>query len=238
VVGIADRDGLPAGIVEDLMEGGAQLALGDATQWFTKLRAKADPAEIALAAKAGVIAHHALSSVSPAHPSLAQAIAEVEGEARRLGAEEAYIAAAPDLDRDTRLRRIEGATQIGQRFALRATVAYKGSWVRLTRSFARSGGGALAQQAAERLARAAAALPSGRGFADASSWLVEGCRLAQPLDCLMGSRIADAVPPSSGSLVSVQARFAIDGKQVLIGAPALVGDSGEAASLLVHPVFS
>lgn len=236
-VGIADRDFLPAGIAEDLVAGGPQLLLGDATPWLAKLRAKADPAEIALAAKAGMIAHHALSSVAVAPASLAQAIAEVEGAARRLGAEEAYIAAAPDLDRDTRLKRIEGPVQIGQRFALRATVAYKGSWVRLTRSFARTGGGELAEQAAERFAQAVALLPSSSGFAGASSWLVEGCRLAQPLDPLMGSQMTEATPPGAGGLVSVQACFAIGGKPVLIGAPALVGDSGEAASVLVHSVF-
>ena len=57
-----------------------------------------------------------------------------ESEARQLGAEEIYIAAAPDLERDTRFRRIEGEAALGKIFALRATVAYKGLWIRLVRS--------------------------------------------------------------------------------------------------------
>src|SRR5580658_1092457 len=59
-VGVVDFDGLPAGIAEDLREGGPGLALRDASALFAKLRAKADPAEIMLAGKAGAIAHRAL----------------------------------------------------------------------------------------------------------------------------------------------------------------------------------
>jgi len=80
-----------------------------------------------------------------------------------------------------------------------------------------------------------AELPSERGFAGVSSWLVEGCRIAQPLAPLMGSRIAAPTPPVPGALVSVQATLSIDGRPVLVGAPALIGRRGEAASLLVRP---
>ena len=63
VVGIVDFDGLPAGIADDLREGGPGLTLRDASALFTTLRAKADPAEIALAMKAASIANCALSAV-------------------------------------------------------------------------------------------------------------------------------------------------------------------------------
>jgi Xaa-Pro aminopeptidase len=56
-VGIADLDGLAAGIVEDLRRGGPRLSLSDATALFAPLRAEADPAEIALAMRAAAIAH-------------------------------------------------------------------------------------------------------------------------------------------------------------------------------------
>ena len=42
---------------------------------------------------------------------------------------------------------------------------------------------------------------------------------------------------AGGALVSVQAALAIDGRTVLLGAPALIGQHGEAASLLVDPLF-
>jgi hypothetical protein len=232
-VGIVDWDGLPDGIAEDFREGGPGLHLSDASALFARLRAKADPADIALAVKAAAIARHALSAA--AGDTLGAIIAGVESEARNLGAEEIYIAAALDLEREARFIRIEGNAAHGASFALRATVAYKGTWVRLVRTI---GEPALAQEAAARLAQAVAQLPSDRGFSGFRSWLVEGCRMAQPLDPLLGSRIAAATPPPPpGALVSVQGALSIEGRTVLVGAPALIGERGEAASLIVDPLF-
>src|SRR5262249_44171018 len=118
---------------------------------------------------------------------------------------------------------------LGEHFALRATVAYKGSWIRLVRTFAPSVDGA----AAEKFAAAVAALPSERGFAGFSSWLVEGCRTTQPLAPLIGSRLREGTAPASRSLVSVQASLDVAGRPQLIGAPVLLGAPNEAASLLV-----
>jgi hypothetical protein len=123
---------------------------------------------------------------------------------------------------------------LGRSFALRAAVAYKGAWIRLVRPVCEP---AIAQEAAARFAQAVAALPSEHGLAGSSSWLVEGCRMAQPLEALMGSRIGDSIAPPPGALVSVQAALTIDGRTVLLGAPALLGRPGEAASLLVDPLF-
>jgi hypothetical protein len=238
-VGIADLDGLSAGIADDLREGGPGLTLRDATAIFARLRAEADPTEIALAVGAADIAQRALAQASPEQASgrdakLGDIIAAVEREARKLGAEEIYVAAAPDLARDCRFKRIEGEASLGERFALRATVAYKGAWIRLVRTF-QGGGVTPNEEAAVRFAAAVAELPSERGFAGASSWLVEGCRIAQPLEPLMGSRVAEPIAPAAGALVSVQATIGVDGKPTLLGAPALIGRRGEAASLLVRP---
>lgn len=231
-VGVVDFDGLPAGIAEDLREGGSTLAWQDASALFAALRAVADPAEIALATKAAAIGRHALAAA--AGENLNAMIAAVESEARRLGAEEIYVAAAPDLGRDARFKRIEGEAKLGKSFALRATVAYKGTWVRLVRSI---GEAAIMQEAAARFAQAVALLPGDRGFAGFRSWLVEGCRMAQPLDPLIGSRLGEAHPPLPGALVSVQAALAVDGQTVPLGAPALMGQSGEAASLIADPLY-
>src|SRR6516165_1078688 len=234
-VGIADLDGLAAGIVEDLRRGGPRLSLSDATALFAPLRAEADPAEVALAMRAAAIAQHALAQTPARGASLGESIAAIEAQARTDGAEEVYVAAAPDLDRDRRLRRIEGEAALGESFALRATIAYKGTWIRLMRTFPRDGAVRPQEEAAARLAAAVAKLPSSDGFAGFSSWLVEGCRIAQPLEPLMGSRVATAHPLVPSALVSVQADFEIEGRPLLLGAPALVGRRGEAASLLVPP---
>jgi hypothetical protein len=231
-VGVVDFDGLAAGIAADLREGGPGLALQDASSLFEMLRASADPAEVALAVKAAAIAHRALSRARG--DTLNGMIATVESEARVLGAEEIYIAAAPDLANDTRLFRIEGEAALGETYALRATVAYKGTWVRLVRSFCER---AIALDAAAQFAQAVALLPSGRGFSGFRSWVVEGCRIAQPLDPLLGSRLDESKPPQPGALVSAQGVLIVDGQAVLVGAPALLGYNGEAASLIADPLF-
>jgi hypothetical protein len=231
-VGIVDFEGLAMGIADDLREGGPNLTLRDASTLFTALRAKADPAEIALAAKAAAIAHHALAAARG--DALNAMIAAVESEARQEGAEEIYIAAAPDLERDARFIRIEGEAASGKSFALRATVAYKGTWVRLVRCFCEP---AIVREAATQFAQAVAPLPSDRGFSSFRSWLVEGCRMAQPLEPLMGTRLDAPNPLPPGALVSVLGVLTIESRTVLVGAPALLGQHGEAASLIVDPLF-
>jgi hypothetical protein len=238
-VGVADLDGLSTGIVDDLRAGGPRLALHDATEMFASLRAQADPAEIALATAAGSIAQRALAQAGRAVDGqdvrLGEIMAAVEREARALGAEEVYIAAAPDLVRERWLVRIEGEVALGESFALRATVAYKGTWIRLVRTFGRDAQAVVNDAAIARLAAAIAQLPSARRFAEFPFWLVEGCRIAQPLAPLMGSRVGEPQPPPPRALVSVQVGLEIDGRWVLLGAPALLGAPGEATALLVQP---
>jgi len=231
-VGVVDFDGLPAGIADDLREGGPKLALHDASVLFAMLRAVADPAEVALASRAADIGRRALFAAEG--ETLNEMIASAESKARALGAEEIYIAAAPDLERDTRFRRIEGEATLGKTFALRATVAYKGAWIRLVRSVCEA---AIAREAAARFAQAVALLPSDRGFAGFCSWLVEGCRMTQPLDPLIGSRLGQGHPPLPGAVVSVQAALAVDSQTVLLGAPALIGQPGAASSLIADPLY-
>ena len=228
-VGIIDFDHLSAGIADDLREGGPQLALRDASPLFTQMRAQADAAEIALAKKAADIARDALARIPRDGGDLGNMLAVAEAAARLQGAEEIYLAAAPDLATGNQLRRIEGDVARGASFAVRASVAYKGSWVRMTRTI--GCGEAASKAALARFATAVRGLPSERGFENATSWLVEGCRMAQPLEPLMGARVAAASPPTPGMLVSAQASLRVAGAPVLIGAPALVG-----GDLLIAPI--
>jgi len=220
-VGIVDFDTLSAGIVDDLREAGSRLALRDASALFAQARAQADATEIALATKAATIARHALTQIPSDGADLGKMLAAAEAAARQQGAEEIYLAAAPDLARDHRLRRIEGEVALGPRFAVRASVAYKGTWARMVRTVGCAP--AACDVAVTQFAAAVRALPSARGFAPFASWLVEGCRLAQPLEPLMGSRVAPPQPPAAGMLVSAQAHIDIAGAPVLVGVPALVG---------------
>jgi len=233
-VGIVDFDNLSAGIVDDLREGGPRLALRDASALFAQARVVADDAEIALATKAASIARHALAQIPADGTDLGEALAAAEAAARRLGAEEIYLAAAPDLPRDHRLRRIEGEVARGPSFAVRASVAYKGSWVRMGRTI--GCGRAASEAAVAQFAAAVGTLPSAHGFANFASWVLEGCRLTQPLELLMDSRVASS-SAALPSIVSVQARIDVGGEPLLVGAPALLGKDGETPQLLASPNF-
>jgi hypothetical protein len=226
--GVVDFDHLPIGIADDLREAGPRLAMSDASDLFAMVRTPADPAEIMLAARASAIAATALSRIER-RDRAGEIVAAVEGDARRNGAEEVYVALAPDLAHDLRLRRIEGEPALGRRFAVRASVAYKGSWVRRVVTVDRDGAASNAAEAV--FADAIAHLPSDRALSLFSSFLVEGCRIAQPLEALMGCGVAASRPPVAGAVVSVQARVEAGNGPVLLGAPALVGASGEAASI-------
>src|SRR6202035_5608621 len=81
-VGVVDFDVFPAGIAEDLREGGPKLTLHDASALFTALRGVADPAEIALAARAADIGRHALSAAQG--ETLNDMIAGAESKGREL----------------------------------------------------------------------------------------------------------------------------------------------------------
>jgi hypothetical protein len=227
-VGVVDFDRLSAGIADDLREAGPRLALSDASDLFAMVRAPADPAEIMLTARASSIAAAAFSCIEP-RDSASEIVAAMEREARRNGAEEVYVAMAPDLAHDRHLRRIEGDPSLGRRFAVRASIAYKGSWVRRAATVNRDG--AVSEAAQAIFADAIARLPSDYALSQFSSFLVEGCRIAQPLEALMGSRIAEPRAPVGGAVVSVQATIEVEGQPVILGAPALVGASGETASI-------
>lgn len=234
-IGVADFDGLRAAVAQDLIEAATAAALSDASALFAGVRLRPDAAEIALAAKAGAIAQRALACATGGEASLGDALAAIESEARLLGAEEVYLAAASDLGRDHRFVRPEGTVTPGRRFALRATVAYKGSWARMIRSF---GWSAEAEaEAATRFAAAAAHLPSVDGFRDFEGWSIEGCRIAQPLEAFATSAMNRSRVIPAGGLVTAQALVAVEGDTIPVGAPVLVGAPGFPSSLLVAPLF-
>jgi hypothetical protein len=209
-IGIVEKDKLPGGIGVPLKEKLAGARFEDATALFARIRHPADEAEIAMSRRAKDIAVAALAAALAEEPRTTGALTgAIERAAREAGAEEVILNVAPDLARDTRLARIEGEEALGARCAVRVSVAYKGHWIRITRTNGDDGA---------RLAQAIAALR-----ADAA--LPNGCTA----EVTVGSApLTPVVRLPSGSVATVS--FAFEGP-TLAAAPVLVSEAGAVAVL-------
>lgn len=137
-IGILELGDLPGTLYSDLAAAlpGAEIVDGSAI--FANARYPADKAEHKLLGRSDQIAADALRNLDPAAADTAgEAVAMVEKAARMDGAEEIYVAVAADLDLSRAFLRLSGKAPLGRHFAVRATVAYKGSWVRRIASFSR-----------------------------------------------------------------------------------------------------
>jgi hypothetical protein len=239
-IGVLELDDFPSGTADELQSADPKAELLDATALVDRLRAPSDGAEVALTVRAGEIARRALALVPADAATDAAAIAAVEGGARRDGAEDVFVAIAPDLLRDDRFVRAQGEpVALGEAFALRATVAYKGHWVRVARTIVRGQGNHASVAAAfEELAEAATRLPGTGGFGNASTWLVEATTRSQPLEPMAGSTLNGASRPIAGTVVTISMTVPIGGLPILVAGPALAGTSERAVSLLVAPSFA
>ena len=130
-VGVLEYDMLPAGLAHELETAAPAVEWIDGTAMFAGLRRTIDDTERGLLTRCDAIASAALREADGGKARDAGTLAGlIEQSARLAGAEEAYIAVAPDLDADTRLNRTSQPTPLAERFAVRASVAYKGCWVR------------------------------------------------------------------------------------------------------------
>jgi hypothetical protein len=216
-VGVLELDRLPGGLYDEIMGAAPALELIDASAVFARLRRQTDAAERALIARADAIARAALGEIEATSAADAGTAAGlVEKHARLAGAEEAYIALAADLDRDRRMLRVSGPLPLGARFALRASVAYKGSWVRRIRTYARNAAG---QQTIARadgwfesvLASLAGNAPLGDALA-ARVGELPGAKLAGFLaESAIGSYPLEVIASSSKSSVGVQTKDCLAG---------------------------
>jgi hypothetical protein len=96
------------------------------------------------------------------------------------------------------MNRISRSASLADRFAVRASVAYKGSWIRRTRTYLRNqsvagadawfkellGGMQVGQSLAEQISTQIAALPGAR----LESWMAESCTGGYPLSPIASSQ--------------------------------------------------
>ncbi len=229
-VGVLDYDALPAGLYDEIGGAAPAVEFDDMTEVFAQTRGVIDAAERGLIKRADTLAGEALDLIDADRASDAGVVAGlVEKQARLGGAEEAYIAVASDLDADRRMIRVSGTLPLGRRFAVRASVAYKGAWVRRIRSFARDDAARRAYADADAwLARIVSSIEPGEALATQITACVqdlpgatlrnmsaESCIGSYPLAAING------VPPA-GSFRVLTVELSIGGIPWLGAAPAFI----------------
>jgi hypothetical protein len=230
-IGVLEFDMLPFGIFEDLTHAAPDVEFADATNVFAAVRQQLDGAEIALIGKTDERVRAALE-IGPAPGVAAGALlGGIEAGLRGDGAEEVYLAIAPDLRRATKFLRNPGEVSVGEIFAISASVAFKGCWVRRTRSFGDQAGFARAETwwrglrfgskgTIGRQVRAGVGdLPGARLV----GWTAECCVGSYPLQVVEASGGADPTLPA-GSMVVVNLALEIDGTNWMAAGPFIIGD--------------
>ena len=220
-LGILELDLLPGGQAAALMAAAPALELIDATAMYQRVRAHRDSAEAALFIHAAAIARASFDAIDPAAVAKAhEAMGAVEKAARDQRAEEIFVTIAPDLSQNADFLRVDRAPRIGASFAIRASVAYKSTWVRHTRSFSTHAPTAVKFAALETAFEAllakldasrplAAQIAAGlAAVADArlTHWSLESCRGSYPLEFVAGDSEAAPVGLTlDGGVLSVEA---------------------------------
>jgi hypothetical protein len=240
-VGVLELDALPAGLYDDMVAAAPAVELVDASAMFASVRCGIDDAEQRLIEKADALAVAALAQVDVSATDAGALAGLVEKHARLAGAEEAYIATAPDLDLDRRLIQVSGPVPLARRFAVRASIAYKGAWVRRTRSFARDPQGAKAMASADEwlpqalrslhellpsrsysTVAASFALLRAEHYARMNSWMAESCIGSYPLEVVATLPVHGEEGPAPGTFLVLSVELAIDDVPWLGAAPMFV----------------
>jgi Xaa-Pro aminopeptidase len=208
-VGILELDALPAELSDDLGAAAPTIRLVDGSAQFAMVRRDIDPAEQQILVRSDAIAVAALDQGNTATTSDAGTLAGlIEKHARLAGAEEAYIAVAPNLATDRRLTRVSKPIRLADRFAVRASIAYKGAWLRRTRTFARDYKTARADawfegvirgiEAGKPISGQLAAYVETLSDATLEFWMVESCVGSYPLSVIASSRMPGRDAPIEG----------------------------------------
>ena len=243
-IGVLELDALPWPVAESLAKSKFGRALVDATGLFTAIRQPADEAEIRLARHAATIAVQAFKAIPTGAKRASELLSALEGSARLAGAEEVLPRLAPDLRADATLCRIEGDALLGERYAVELSVAYKASWVRITRCVSTQavppswrGAADRFVETAERLNEANLALaPQVAGSVrpgKTAFWTLETCRGSPPLSIVATGETPSPSALPGGSLACLSLQLDLDDGPWLGGEPLILGSGGQPSRLLI-----
>jgi len=245
-IGVLELDALPWPVAEPIMKSEYGRAVVDATGLFASIRQPADEAEIRLARRAATIAAQAFKAIPAGAKSASELLSALDGSARLAGAEEVLPRLASDLRADATLRRLEGDALLGERYAVELSVAYKATWVRITRCVSiqavpPSWRGAADRfiETVERLNEANLSLePEVAGSVRPGktvSWVLETCRGSPPLSIVATGETPSPSPSTlpGGSLACFSLQLDLDDGPWLGGEPLILGSGGQPSRLLI-----
>src|SRR5467141_161120 len=239
-IGVLELDALPWPVAEPIMKSEYGGAVVDATGVFASIRQPADEVEIRLARRAATIAVQAFKAIPTAAKSASELLSVLERSARLAGAEEVLPRLAPDLRADATLRRLEGDALLGERYAIELSVAYKATWVRITRCVSTQavppswrGAADRFVRAVERLNEANLSLKPEVGPGKTVAWTLETCRGSPPLSIVAtGETLSPSALPG-GSLACLSLQLDLEDGPWLGGEPLILGSGGQPSRLLI-----
>lgn len=220
-LGVLELDMFPGAQADMLTRSNNIVSLEDASAMFRAVRLRIDAAEIAVVRLADDLARSCLArdflETFDRSGDARRLVADIEARARLAGAEEVFVGVAPDLERAHAFLRSDRLGALGSRFAIRLSLAWRGSWVRrtitLSRDPAEQATSAAADAAFERALASDSAPAALKALEDGfpgkiTAWTVEACVGSYPLEVVACSGDAQAF---SGILpvgvVSVQAEL-------------------------------
>jgi hypothetical protein len=220
-LGAVELDMFPGAQADMLIRSDNAVSLEDASALFRSVRLCVDAAEIALVGRADELARDCLRldclQTFDRGDDARRVVADIEARARLAGAEEVLVGVAPDLGGANAFLRSDRLGLLGDRFAIRLSLALKGSWIRRTITLSRIPGEqatfAAANAAFERALASASATAALRALKDSfpgkiAAWTVEACVGSYPLEvvaCSGDTRAFTGILPIS--VVSVQAEL-------------------------------
>jgi Creatinase/Prolidase N-terminal domain len=231
--GVLELDALPSELADDLSAAAPAVGWIDASAQFARVRRDIDAAEQRLLARSDAIAVAALDQADTTCDAGTLA-GLIEKHARLAGAEEIHVAVAPDLATDRRLRRISKPVPLADRFAVRASVAYKGAWLRRTRTFASDPAAARADawfdgvirgiDAEKPIAGQLAACVEALAGATLERWMVESCVGSYPLSEIASSRLPGRDAPIAAGFAVLTIELLLRGGHWIGTGPVMVKD--------------
>lgn len=230
-IGVVHPNDIPENLLQQLHSRTQTQDFSDESAWWAKTSSSWSVPEV-IQSKAKEITQAAFNTLLNTEIGDAHSIVAIaDGSCRAQGAEEVAVYLAPSLNDSSLLRRLEGPTILGEQIAVQISLAYKGHWIRETRTFYRAGS---RMQLHTLCTSADAALAQSGPISNITNWAHElsatmQCELAQwrlegphngiPLATLCSSERSTAQMLPAPSHASLTLQLQTTAGPVLWGAP-------------------